>query len=101
MVFELTVEDNEEFEEMIKSHDINISRALVEVILKNLKGKKRYIHALSVSILKEASTYNITIDRKDFTTTLLKQLKSFENVEEYETCAEIMGAVKYLEEKGK
>ena len=40
MAEEITVRDNDEFEQIIANHDIRGARALVETILKNLKCRK-------------------------------------------------------------
>ena len=50
MVTEISVFDSEEFEELISQRDLRISKALVETILKNLKGIKIHLHALTVLV---------------------------------------------------
>jgi hypothetical protein len=101
MAVEINVFDSEEFEEMIAKRDLRISKALVETILKNLKGRKRHLHALSVIIEQEQTIYDITVDRKDFLTTLENNLSIYEEHELYEGCAEIVNAIKFLKEKEK
>ena len=66
MATEISVFDSSEFEELIAQRDLRISKALVETVLKNLKGRKRHIHAMSVLIENEETIYDITIDRNDF-----------------------------------
>ena len=101
MAEEITVKNNDEFEEIIANQDSRVARALVETILKNLKGRKRHIHALSVMVLNEATIYDITIDRKEFITTLEKNLPIYEKNELYEKCAEIVEAIKYIKKREK
>lgn len=101
MATEITVSNSEEFEDLVKNHDLIIADAITKTILDNLKGRKRHLHALSVLVEEEASIYDITIDRKDFKDTLQKQLSAYEKLEMYEMCADIVKAVKYLEEKKK
>jgi len=101
MAEEITVKNNDEFEEIIANQDIRVARALVETILKNLKGRKRHLHALSVMVLNEATIYDITIDRKEFITTLEKNLPIYEKNELYEKCAEIVEAIKYIKKREK
>lgn len=96
MITEISVFDSEEFEELISNRDVRISSALVETILKNLKGRKRYIHALSVLIEQEQAIYDVTVDRKDFVITLEHNLSILEENEKYEVCAEIMKGIDYL-----
>ena len=99
MVTEISVFDSEEFEELISQRDLRISKALVETILKNLKGRKRHLHALTVLVEQDQTIYDITVDRNDFITTLVQNLPVYERNELYEGCAEIVTAVKFL--KGK
>lgn len=101
MAIEINVFDSEEFEDMISKKDIRISKALVETILKNLNGKKRHLHALSVFVENEGAIYDITIDRQDFLTTLENNLPIYEKHELYEKCAEILTAINQLKGKSK
>jgi hypothetical protein len=99
MVTEISVFDSEEFEELISQRDLRISKALVETILKNLKGRKRHLHALTVLVEQDQTIYDITVDRNDFITTLEQNLPVYEKNELYEGCAEIVTAVKFLKVK--
>jgi len=101
MALELTVNNNDEFEDLINNQDIEVSEALVETILKNLKGRKRHLHALSVSVIEDGSIYDITIDRNDFEDTLIKHLPILEKHEMYEICSEVVKALGYLKSKKK
>jgi hypothetical protein len=55
MALDLILNNSDEFEDLISNQDERVSNALVDVILKNLKGKKRHLHVLSVTILEEGS----------------------------------------------
>ena len=101
MIAEISVFDSEEFEELVSQRDLRISKALVETILKNLKGRKRHLHALSVIVEQEQTVYDITVDRNDFLLTLQTNLPIYEKHELYEGCAEIVKAIKFLENKKK
>jgi len=101
MATEINVFDSDEFEELVSNHDLRISSALIETILKNLNGRKRHLHALSVLIEQEQTIYDITIDREEFITTLKSNLPIFEENELYEQCDKIVKAIKFLEEKKK
>ena len=101
MAKEISVFDTDEFEQLVASRDLRISKALVETILKNLNGRKRHIHALSVLIEQEQTMYDITIDRQEFVTTLEQNLPIYEKHELYEGCQEIVNAIKFLKDKKK
>ena len=101
MATEISVFDSDEFEELVAQRDLRISKALVETILKNLKGRKRHLHALSVLIEQDQTIYDITIDRQEFVYTLEQNLPIYEKHELYEGCQEIVNAIKFLKEKEK
>jgi hypothetical protein len=101
MVTEISVFDSNEFEELVAQRDLRISKALVETILNNLKGRKRHLHALSVLIEQDQTIYDITIDRQEFVNTLEQNLPIYEKHELYEGCAEIVKAISFLKDKQK
>jgi hypothetical protein len=101
MATQISVFDSDEFEELIANRDIRISKALIETVLKNLKGRKRHLHALSVLVEQEQAIYDITIDRKEFINTLEQNLSILEENEDYETCVEVVKAIDFLKEKEK
>ena len=101
MATEISVFDSNEFEELVAQRDLRISKALVETILNNLKGRKRHLHALSVLIEQDQTIYDITIDRQEFVHTLEQNLPIYEKHELYEGCQEIVNAIKFLKEKQK
>jgi len=101
MATEISVFDSNEFEELVAQRDLRISKALVETILNNLKGRKRHLHALSVLVEQDQTIYDITIDRKEFVNTLEQNLSIYEKHELYEGCAEIVKAISFLKDKQK
>lgn len=98
---EFTVNNSEEFEEMVEQGDIRVAQALVETVLKNLKGRKRHIPAMSIFLKDEQLMLDVTVDRNDFAYVLQTNLPKYEAHELYEKCAEIVNAIKFLEEKKK
>lgn len=99
MATEITVFNSEEFEQLILDKDVRISNAIVSTILGNLTGRKRHIPVLSILVENEQTVYDITIDRKEFLSSLKDNLLIQEKNENYETCAEMVKAIKSLEEK--
>ena len=98
---EFEVNNSEEFEGLIENGDIEIAQALVETILKNLKGRKRHIPAMYVLLQEEQMVLDVTVDRLDFIYVLETNLPKYEAYEMYEKCAEIVNAIKYLKDKQK
>ena len=97
MVKRIKVKSVEEFEDMLQEQDLKISKAIIEVALKNLKGDKRFIPVLEVHIEEDESIFDITLDRQNMLSTLQQNLKIHERNEDYEGCARIVKAIQELE----
>jgi len=96
MAVEITVQNNDEFQEMVNNKDFRISEAIVSGILSNIKSKKKNVHVLSVTCLDEASVYDITVDRKHFAETLEENLPHYVREEKYEDCRAIADTIEML-----
>jgi len=96
MAIDFTLNNSEEFQEMINNKDFRIAQAIVETILNNLTTKKKHVHVLSVSCLEENATYDITLERKHFIDTLEENLKYYVEQEKYEDCTKIVQAIDTL-----
>jgi hypothetical protein len=99
MATEITLNNSDEFQQMVDKKDFIIAEAIVTSILANLNTRKNNVHVLSVTCLEDAATYDITLDKKYFIETLQENLQYFVERELYEKCSEIVNAIKQLEEK--
>ena len=97
MVKRIKVKNVEEFEDMLQEQDLKISKAIIEVALKNLKGDKRFIPVLEVHVEEDESIFDITLDRQNLLSTLQQNLEIHERNEDYEGCARIAKAMQELE----
>ena len=95
----ITVKTQEDFEDLVKDNNFEISSAITKSILKNLKGKRKNIPILSIKVLEEQTIYDITVQRGDMLESLKKNLEIHEVNEDYETCDAIVKAIKYLKNK--
>ena len=96
MVKRIKVKNVEEFEDMLQEQDLKISKAIIEVALKNLKGNKRFIPVLEVHVEEDESIFDITLDRQNMLSTLRQNLEIHERNEDYEGCARIAKAIQEL-----
>ena len=96
MVKRIKVKNVEEFEDMLQEQDLKISKAIVEVALKNLKAKKRFIPVLEVHVEEDETIFDITLDRQNLLSTLQQNLEIHERNEDYEGCARIAKAIQEL-----
>jgi len=99
MAGEITVNNTEEFQEMVDRKDFRIAKAIVESILDNIETKKRNIHILSVACVEDNAIYDLTLDRKFFADTLEENLRYFIEQEKYEECQRIVEAIDKLKKK--
>jgi len=99
MAIEITLNNSDEFQDMIDKKDFTISKAVVETILANLNTRKKYLHVLSVNCLEDGATYDITLEKKYFAETLQENLKYYVEKELYEECSQIVEAINKLKEK--
>ena len=96
MALELTLNNSDEFQEMLDKKDFKIAEAIINAILENLTTKKNNVHILSVNFVEDESVYDLTLDRKYFAETLETNLKYFVEKEMYEKCTEITEAIEIL-----
>ena len=99
MAGEITVNNSDEFQEMVDNKDFRIAKAIVESILENLNTKKKNVHILSVTCVEDQAIYDLTLDRKFFVDTLEENLKYFIEQERYEECQKIVEAINKLKDK--
>jgi len=99
MAGEITVNNSDEFQEMVDNKDFRIAKAIVESILENINTKKKNVHILSVACVEDQAIYDLTLDRKFFVDTLEENLKYFIEQERYEECQKIVEAINKLKEK--
>ena len=93
---EFIVDSSEEFETMVMNRDFRIAKAIVDGIFANLTTKKKNVHLISVIIEEENSTYDITIERKNFAETLEENLPHYVSEERYEDCQCITNTIEQL-----
>jgi hypothetical protein len=53
MVAEITVNNSDEFQELVDQKDFRISKAIVDGILDNINSKKKHVHVLSITCLRK------------------------------------------------
>ena len=71
-------------------------KIIVENILKNLDNPKTSIHILTITCLDEDTSYDISLEKKHFASTLEENLKYYIKEELYEKCTEIVDVINKL-----
>lgn len=95
----LVARNYKEFEDIVYSKTLNISKIVVDKILSNLETDGRYIYILKIHIENKEKTIDFTIDRNNFIEVLEKNIKIQEHYEQYEYCAEIRDTINQLKNK--
>ena len=96
MAVEITVQNTDEFQEMVDNKDFRLSEAIVSGILNNINGKMKHVHVLSITCLEEEEIYDITVERKYFAETLEENLPYYVREERYEECQKIVNIINEL-----
>ena len=96
MALELNVNNIEEFQTMIDNKDFRISESIIKTILSNVNTKKKHVHIISVNVLENNTTLDLTLEKKFFIETLEENLKFFIEQERYEDCQNIVNAINQL-----
>ena len=84
---------------MTKNSKFTIAESIVNIVLNNLKTKKKEIPIFEVEVYNEDQTYTLSVQRKEFLDILQKNLVHFENEEAYEGCQKIIEAINFLKTK--
>ena len=98
-VKQIQVDTYAEFLEMTRNEKFTISEAIVNIVLNNLKTRKKEIPIFEVEVYEEDATYTLSVQRKEFLDILQKNLIHFENEEAYEGCQKIVEAINFLKTK--
>jgi len=96
MVAEITVNNTEEFQELVDNKDFRIAKAIVDGILDNIDTKKKHVHVLTITCLEEGEIYDITVERKHFAETLEENLPYYIREEQSEDCQRIVNSINKL-----
>ena len=96
MVKEITVCNNEELIEVMENGSYEISKSIVENIIKHLNSKKKRVHVISIFCEEDQAVYDLTLERSNFLSTLEKNLTTFEQAEDFEGCIGIQNAINQL-----
>jgi len=96
MAVEITVQNSDEFQEMVDNKDFRIAEAVVSGIINNINTKKKHIHVLSINCIEDDAIYDITVERKYFAETLEENLPHYVREERYEDCRVIADTINML-----
>ena len=98
-VKQIKVDTYKEFLELTKNSKFTIAESIVNIVVNNLKTKKKEIPIFEVEVYNEDQTYTLSVQRKEFLDILQKNLIHFENEEAYEGCQKIIEAINFLKTK--
>jgi|TARA_B100000035_G_scaffold200411_1_gene171423 hypothetical protein len=98
-VKQIRVDTYDEFLEMTRNEKFTISESIVNIVLNNLKTKKKEIPIFEVEVYNEDVTYTLSVQKSEFLDILQKNLIHFENEEAYEGCQKIVEAINFLKTK--
>lgn len=81
----LTISNIDEFYD-IAHNNYEISKAIIDCLLLNLKSKKHHFNFLKINVLETNSNYFLSLDTRNAFDILMKNLIIFEQNEDWEGC---------------
>lgn len=93
---EIVVSTADDFQEMVDEQDFIIAECIVEGILANLDNPKNNIHLITIVCTEDEAMYEITVEKKHFTSTLEENLAHYVREEKYEQCQIIADTISKL-----
>jgi len=98
-MLKLHFKTQEELVDLLVEGYEELSMEIVHTILKNIDAKKGEFKVAEITFNSSDDIADIYVEPEDFILTLSQNIWVFEEIEDYETCAKIRDAIKYLEEK--
>lgn len=98
-MYTFTLKNATELEDMLSTYNLDLSKAVIDTIDKNINADEEPILVANIEIQSENITLELTVNPKEFISTLEKNLSIFEKHEEYEMCSQILKNINYLKQK--
>ena len=98
-VKQIRVDNYDEFLEMTRNQKFTMAESIVNVVLSNLKTRRKEIPVFEIEVYNEDLTYTLSVQKEEFLDILEKNLIHFENEEAYEGCQKIVEAINFLKIK--
>ena len=93
------VKSEADFIEKVSQRDAKLASIICNAILANLDNTKKNVYIISVEMEEEQEFYDLTCNPEEFIVTLEKNLQVLVDNELYESCQEVVEAIKYLKQK--
>lgn len=101
----IEVDSYDEFLDMVKAENFDLSETIVNTILDNYKTYlenpsevKRHIPAFEIDAADEKDLLYLSVDMEDALDALEKNLRFFEKYEDYEGCGNIVEAISFIKQ---
>lgn len=95
MIHQIVVETVEDFEQYLVENRFEFAEMIVDTILDNLDATEEFL-MLEIYVESTDEIMEISVDPPYFKETLEKNLKIYEEFEEYEKCSYIQKAIQKL-----
>ena len=92
----ITAKSIKDFTQRVKDGDLELARAIIRTVLKNLKAKDTSFIIAEVEFEDGEDNCELSCHSDEFILTLEKNLEILVEAEAYEECTKVAAAIKYL-----
>ena len=92
----IKVSTYQDFLDLTQNKKFYIAKTIVESILDNISTNRNSVPIFEVNVEDEGEIYRLSMERSEFQSVLERNLKHYEQEEQFEDCIEIKKAINYL-----
>jgi|TARA_R110001592_G_scaffold39517_2_gene130133 hypothetical protein len=92
----IKVSTYQDFLDLTQNKKFYIAKTIVESILDNISTNRNSVPIFEVNVEDEGEIYTLSMERSEFQSVLERNLKHYEQEEQFEDCIEIKKAINYL-----
>lgn len=92
----IKVSTYQDFLDLTQNKKFYIAKTIVDSILDNISTNRNSVPIFEVNVEDEGEIYTLSMERSEFQSVLERNLKHYEQEEQFEDCIKIKNAINYL-----
>lgn len=92
----IKVSTYQDFLDLTQNKKFYIAKTIVDSVLDNISTNRNSVPIFEVNVEDEGEIYTLSMERSEFQSVLERNLKHYEQEEQFEDCIKIKNAINYL-----